>query len=113
MTRYYEKKLFEINNKISKHPEKLELLYIKAECLVFLQKYESAWRLYKKITNHPEKLSNYKSEILRDVGHNMNYCIKPLPWTLAGPLDMDGSYIHYVLLKNFGNPFIKSSQNLE
>lgn len=111
-TRKNENLLQEINSQISNSPDNFELKFKKAECLLNLQSYDLAWKEYKKIIENQNMLGRYRREIIQDAEHNIQFCIRPLPWSSSGPRDLSGSYWHYLMLKYFGNRAYKTAFNL-
>jgi len=90
--------LKDINLKISSNPDKIELYFIKAECLMKLQNYYQAVKVYEFVIANSNKLTRYKNEIIEDSKFNIGFCRKPLPWSSGSLYDRGASYLHWQLL---------------
>jgi hypothetical protein len=97
--RQNESKLIEANVNLRIDVGNLELIYIKAVCLMNLQNYPAAIIEFEKIIASQGGIPNW---IFDDALTNLAFCQKPLPWS-SFCINRSGSYMHYLFLSIAGN----------
>ena len=71
-------------------------------CCMQLQRYTRAIEIFEGLFEDSQYLDVFPSHLKIRVRKNIEFCVKPLPWSSGTIEDRNGDFLHYFLVQRFG-----------
>lgn len=72
-------------------------------CCMKMQQYVDAMQIFEGLFEDARYIDEFPEQLKIRVRKNIEFCLKPLPWSPGRIENKTGDYLHYFLVQRFGN----------